>query len=108
MTVPLPTTAVVRVSRATFDPARLAEVEQMTRDTGNYLIPAIRKLPGLISYSAAVSPCGSMVHVSIWDSDEHAQQMGRLKEMIVDARKAAEAVGVQFNPIVNHPVCWSI
>jgi len=49
-----------------------------------------------------------MVHVSIWDSDEHAQQMGHLKEMIVDARKAAEAAGVQFTPIVNYPISWDI
>ena len=51
---------------------------------------------------------GSMVHVSIWDSDEHAQQMGRLKEMIVDARKDAEAVGLEFMPIVNYPISWDI
>jgi hypothetical protein len=80
----------------------------MTRETGNYLIPAIKRLPGLISYFAAVSLSGSMVHVSLWDSDDHAQQMGRLKEMIVDARSAAEVVGVQFSPIVNHPVSWNI
>jgi hypothetical protein len=104
----LPPTAVVRVSRGNFDPARLAEVERMARDTGTYLIPAIGRLPGLLHYSAAVSPSGSMVHVSIWDSDEHAAQMGRLKEMIVDAREAALAVGVEFIPIVNYPIAWNI
>ena len=99
---------VVRISRGDFDPARLAEVEQMVRDTGAYLIPAIRRLPGLVRYHAAVSPTGSIVHVSVWDSDEHAAQMGRLKEMIADARAAAEAVGVQFIPIVNYTIDWSI
>ena len=108
MTQPVPPTAVVRVSRGTFDPARFADVERMTGETGAYLIPAIEKLPGLINYYAAASPSGSMVHVSIWDSDEHAQQMGHLKEMIVDARKAAEAAGVQFTPIVNYPISWDI
>jgi hypothetical protein len=49
-----------------------------------------------------------MVHVSIWDNDEHAQQMSNLKEMIVDARRDAEAVGVQFTPIVNYPIAWNI
>ncbi|MDE2288829.1 MAG: hypothetical protein KGK15_11295 [Burkholderiales bacterium] len=105
---PLPATAVVRVSRGTFNPARFAQVQAMTEATGRYLIPAIEKLPGLITYYAGASPSGSMVHVSIWESDEHAQQMGRLREMIVDARQAAEEAGVQFDPIVNYPVDWSI
>jgi hypothetical protein len=100
--------AVVRVSRGTFDPARIAEVEQMSRETGSYLMPAIRSLPGLLGYFAAVSPSGSIVHVSIWDSDAHAQQMNSLKEMIVDARNAAAAVGVEFAPIVNYPLSWAI
>lgn len=104
----IPPGAVIRVSRANFDPTRFAEVERMTRDTSRYLIPAIGALPGLLSYFAAVSPSGSAVHVSIWDSDEHAQQMSRLKEMIVDARKDAEAVGVEFTPIVNYPISWDI
>jgi hypothetical protein len=104
----VPPTAVVRVSKGTFDPARFTEVERMTRDTGVYLIPAIKALPGLISYYAGASRSGSMVHVSIWDSDEHAQQMGQLKEMIVDARKAGETAGVQFTPIINYPISWNI
>jgi hypothetical protein len=99
MTSKLPPGAVVRVSRGEFDPARYPEVERMSRETGAYLIPAIRRLPGLVSYVAAVSPAGSIVHVSIWDSEPHAQQMSSLKEMIVDARNASTAVGVQFAPM---------
>jgi len=72
------------------------------------LVPAISRLPGLISYYAGASPDGSMIHVSIWDCDEHASQMGRLKEMIVDARNDAEKAGVSFIPIVNYPVDWII
>jgi len=49
-----------------------------------------------------------MVHVSIWQSEQHAQQMGKLKEMSVDARRDAEAVGVEFIPFVNYPVSWHI
>jgi hypothetical protein len=105
---PLPPTAVIRVSRGNFDPARFPEVHEMAVATGRYLIPAIEKLPGLISYYAGASPDGSMVHVSIWESDEHAGQMGRLKEMIVDARRDSEAVGVTFTPIVNYPIDWTI
>jgi hypothetical protein len=108
MTEPLPATAVVRVSRGSFDPSRYAEVEAMNKKTAEYLIPAIQGLPGLIRYYTGVSPEGSMVAVSLWDSDEHATQLNRLKEMIVDARGEAEAVGVTFTPIVNYPVNWAI
>jgi hypothetical protein len=47
-----------------------------------------------------------MIHVSVWQSDEHANQLNRLKEMIVDARADADAVGVSFIPIVNYPIAW--
>ena len=103
---PIPSSAVIRVSRGNFDHSRFDEVEQMTRDTGDYLIPAIKRLDGLISYYAGASPSGSMVHVSLWQSHEHAEQMGRLKEMIVDARRDADAVGVSFIPIINYPLDW--
>jgi hypothetical protein len=105
---PIPPTAVVRVSRGSFDPARFAEVREMSLATSRFLIPAIEKLPGLIRYYAATSPEGVTVHVSIWESDEHAEQLSRLREMIVDARREAEAVGVTFDPIINHPVDWTI
>ena len=56
MTESLPATAVVRVSRATFDPGRFAEVDAMNTKTSKYLIPAIQRLPGLIHFYAGVSP----------------------------------------------------
>lgn len=105
---PIPPTAVVRISRATFDPARFREVHEMSVATGRYLIPALKKLPGLISYYVGVSPDGSAVHVSIWESDEHAQQLNRLKEMIVDARQDAEKAGATFVPIVHYPIDWTL
>lgn len=101
-----PPYAAIRLWRGTFEHKRFAEVEQMTRDTGDYLILAIRQLDGLIAYYAGVSPSGSTVHVSLWRSNEHAEQMGGLKEMIIDARQAAESVGVGFDPIVNYPLAW--
>jgi len=48
------------------------------------------------------------VHVSVWDSDEHAAQMGRLKEMIVDATGEAEMAGVTFEPKADYPIDWTI
>jgi len=105
---PVPPTAVVRVSRGNFDPARFPQVHETTIATVSYLIPAIKQLPGLISYHAGTSPDGSVVHVSIWESDQHAQQMSRLKEMIADTRQAYEKAGVTFIPIVNYPINWAI
>lgn len=108
MDMTLPPTAVIRISHASFDPARFPEVSRMAEDIAEYLVPAIKKLPGLIKYFATLSPTGSYVHVSIWETDAHAQQMATLKEMIVDARQAALAVGAQFTPIVNHAITWTV
>lgn len=108
ITAPLPDGAVVRVSPGHFDPARYDEVQAMSAATSRYLIPAISALPGLIGYYVGVSPDGSAVHVSVWDSEEHAKQMGRLKEMIVDARADGEKAGVSFSPIVNYLVDWTV
>jgi hypothetical protein len=108
MTLILPPNSVIRVSRVDFDPVRFAEVDRMTRHTGTYLIPAINRLSGLAAYFAGASPTGSMVHVSLWNSDAHAEQMGSLKEMMVNARQEAEAVGCRFTPIVDYPVAWHI
>jgi hypothetical protein len=109
MTESLSATAVVRVSRASFDPSRYAEIDAMDKNTSEYLIPAVKQLPGFIHWYTGVSPEGSIAQVSVWDSDEHAAQMDRLKEMAVDARSEAEAVGVTFlPPIVNYPISWTI
>src|SRR5690242_521445 len=104
----LPAAAVVRVSRAAFDPSRFAAVDAMNTKTSKYLIPAVQRLPGLTHFYAGVSPQGSAVHVSVWDSDEHAAQLERADGD--DRRRAgeAEAVGVTFTPIVNYPVNWTI
>jgi hypothetical protein len=104
----IPPNAVVRISEGSFDPARFAEVERMRHEVGVYLAPAIARLEGLLGYYAGTSPEGSIVDVSLWDSDEHASQMGQLKEMIVDARAAAGALGVTFIPIVNYPISWDV
>jgi hypothetical protein len=108
MTESLPATAVVRVSRGSFDPSRFAEVDAANAKVSEYLIPAIKQLPGLIHWYVGVSPEGSIVNVSVWDSDEHAAQMDRLTEMTVDSRGEMEAIGVTFTPIVNYPVNWTI
>lgn len=108
MSESLPATAVVRVSRATFDPSLFAEVDALNRKQSEYLIPAIEQQAGLLHFYSGASPEGSMVQVSIWDTDEHAAQLNHLKEMVVIARGEAEAIGVKFTPIVHYPVAWTI
>jgi len=108
VTESLPSAAVIRVSRATFEPGRFAEVDAMNRRTSRYLVPAIKRLPGLVSFYSGVSPNGTIVQVSVWDSEDHARQLDHLTEMTVDARAEAEAAGVVFTPIVNYPIGWSI
>ncbi|WP_030239521.1 hypothetical protein [Streptomyces sp. NRRL S-350] len=107
MTEPLPVTAYVRVSSGSFDPSRFAEVDAANMRTSEYLIPAINRLPGLIRHYVGVSPEGTIVHIGVWDSEEHARQMDGLKEMSVVARAEMEAHGVTFRPIVNYPLSWT-
>ncbi|MBV8719411.1 MAG: hypothetical protein JOZ65_30440 [Chloroflexi bacterium] len=104
----LSTATVVRISRGTFDTSQFAQIEQMSRQTGEYLMPAIRPLAGLVAYFAGVSARGSMVNVSLWDSMEHADQMSRLPEMVVRARADFEPFGMSFIPIVNYPIGWRL
>lgn len=80
----------------------------MTLATKTYLVPAISRLPGLVAYYVGISTAGSMVHVSLWDSDRDAQGMATLKEMTDTAAQQAAALGVQFIPIVNYPISWRI
>jgi hypothetical protein len=106
----LPNTAVVRISRASFEPDRFAEVDAASKKTSEYIIHALRRLPGLIHFYAGVSRRGSVVQVSVWDTEEHAAQLDQLKEMVVDGRRDMEAAGVTFSPIFNYPIdqTWTV
>ena len=111
MTEALPTTAVVRVGRVTFDPSLYDAVVVADRETSQYLIPAIKRLPGLIHWFSGVSPEGSLSQVSVWDSEEHAAQMDHLKEMRVQARDDFRAIGVTFTAetatYTHYPITWT-
>ena len=63
---------------------------------------------GVMNIWWVVSPSGSAVHVSVWDTEEHAKQLDTLKEMVVIARGEAEAAGATFQPVVNYPIGWTI
>jgi hypothetical protein len=103
-----PPGATLRMSRGRFDPKRFAEVSAMITRTGDYLIPAIKKLPGLLAYYAATTPDGITTQVSIWESAEAGMQMSTLPEMRDRARAEAVALGVEFDPIVQFPLNWTI
>ena len=98
----------VRVSRGHFESSQTAQVETMLRESEQSLVPAIRQLPGIVSYYAGIDgPSGSMVNVSVWDTLEAAQQMATLKEM-ADLRVHFEAAGIRFEPVVNYDIVWQI
>jgi hypothetical protein len=104
----LPSGAIIRVSRGRFDPARFAEIDALIRRTGDYLIPAIKRLPGLIAYFAGTAPEGVTTQVSIWANAEAGMQMRTLPEMRDRARVEAEAAGIAFEPIIQFPMSWNI
>ncbi|MFE3187638.1 hypothetical protein ACFXHA_01430 [Nocardia sp. NPDC059240] len=109
MTESLPSTAVIHVARGSFDPSRFAEVDALATKQADYLVPAIEALPGLLHWFTAVSPTGSIVNISIWDTEEHAEQMDTLKEMVETARGEFKALGaLTFAPTVNYPITWTI
>jgi hypothetical protein len=109
MTESLPATAVFRVALVNLDPARFAEVDALNTRQAEYLIPAIKGLPGLIHWYTGVSQDGSMVRISVWDSEEHAVQIDKLKELVVVARgEVEELLGTFTGRVVTYPMSWTI
>ena len=99
---------VVRISKGSFDPARLAETEQLLADSERALRDALTKLDGLIHYYVGIDrENGSVTNVSVWDSLAHAKQMDTLPEMLAQ-RPIVEAAGVKFEKITNHESLWVI
>jgi hypothetical protein len=98
----------VRISRGHFEPARCEEIDRLLRESGDTLIPAIRRLAGNRHYYAAID-CASatMVNVSVWDTLAHAQQMATLPEMRALA-EVFSARGVRFETIINYETLWQI
>ena len=93
---------------ATGIPRALIRRLRSTSAPANTSYPRDPRLDGLIAFYAGVSPTGSLMNASIWQSTANAQQMDSLQEMIVDARNEFSAIGATFNPIVNYPIVWSI
>jgi quinol monooxygenase YgiN len=99
----------VRISKARYPADRHDLVAQRLADSATILVPAIRALPGCLSYHAGCDPVtNSMVNVSTWDTLEHAQAMASLAAMQALAQDFL-ALGVEFErPIANYPVSWTL
>jgi quinol monooxygenase YgiN len=100
---------VVRVSKGRYRPELHAEVTVRLDASAKSLVPAIRAMPGCLSYCAGSdATTNTMVNVSVWDLLEHAQAMGSLPEMAALAKDFI-APGVEFErPIANYPVLWQL
>jgi quinol monooxygenase YgiN len=100
---------IVRISKGSYPPAKHAEFTVRMTEASKKLIPAIKALPGCLSYYAATDEMSStMVNVSVWDTLEHAQAMATLPEMGALAKEFV-ALGAEFErPIVNYPALWQI
>jgi hypothetical protein len=103
-----PTMSVVRISKGTFDPSRLAEAERRLAESESALRDTLANLEGLVHYYVGIDRAQSSVtNVSIWDSMEHARQMDTLAVMLAQ-RPILEAAGVTFETITNHETLWVI
>ncbi len=99
---------VVRISQGFFDPSLLERVKRELDRSSASLVPAIRKLDGLLHFYASIdAESSSMVNVSIWASLDKARQMDTLPEMLA-LRDVFAGAGVDFQPIRNYTGVWSI
>jgi quinol monooxygenase YgiN len=99
---------VVRISKGRFAPELYDKVHQIAQESAKPLIPAIRRLRGLLYYSAGVDPVtNTIVNISIWTDLAAAQQMSTLPEMLAQ-RPIMEEAGVQFDAIANYEPLWVI
>jgi quinol monooxygenase YgiN len=100
---------IVRISKGSYPKDKHAEFTARMAEAGTTLVPAIKKLPGCLSYYAATDEDSStLVNVSVWDTLEHAQTMATLPEMTALAKEFI-ALGAEFErPIINYPALWNL
>jgi hypothetical protein len=100
---------IIRLSRGKYPPTQHDAMAQRLSDSAASLLPAIKGLPGCLSYYAAIDEesC-TLVNVSVWDTLAHAQAMATLAPMLALAGEFA-ALGVEFErPIINYETLWSL
>jgi quinol monooxygenase YgiN len=99
----------VRVSKGSYSPQLHNKVSARLNNSSESLVPAIRRLPGCISYFVGSDAASNtMVNVSVWDTLEHAQAMSSLAEMTALGEEFAR-MGVTFErPIINYEAMWQL
>lgn len=99
---------IVRVSKGRFSPERYDEISRLAEESAKPLVPAIKRLRGLLYYHAGVDPVtNTFINVSIWTDLDAAKQMDTLPEMLAE-RPIMEGAGVQFDRIANYEATWVI
>jgi len=96
----------VRLSRGSFAADRYQDIADRLQAAEVILSPAIRQLPGLIDYYAGIDrTTNSMIRVSVWDKEIHANAMPILPA-VIESRAEFEAAGVDWEPVVTYSVAW--
>jgi hypothetical protein len=99
---------IVRISKGTFDGARLADADAALAASEAALRTALERMPGLLHYYVGIDrEAMQLTNVSVWDTLDNAQAMSSLQEMLAQ-RPVLEAAGVTFEVITNHEVLWSV
>ncbi len=98
----------IRLVRAHFDPGLYGEIDKMMKKSAVSLVPAMQAQPGLIDYYVAVDRrTGSMIHVSVWETERDADAMTALTPL-QKTKAQFEASGLTLDEITNHEVVWSV
>ena len=99
---------VVRISKGRFTSEKYDEIHRLAEESAKTLVPAIKRLRGLLYYSAGVDPVtNTFVNISIWTDLAAAKQMETLPEMLAQ-RPILEQAGMQFDAIANYEPSWVI
>lgn len=96
----------VRVSRGTFPERRYKAIEKHLHVIGPTLAPAVRELPGLIDYYAAIDrESRTIIQISLWLTEKHATALETFPAIIA-ARTEFEALGLVWEPTIIYNVAW--
>jgi hypothetical protein len=99
---------VMRISKGRFAPELYNEIHRLAEASAGPLVPALKKLNGLLYYFVSVDPVtNTIVNVSMWTDLDSAKQMDTLAPMLAQ-RPLMEEAGVQFDKIANYESLWEI
>lgn len=83
----------IRITTGTFDPAKEAELQQLTDEK---YIPLLQQSPGFQSYLGGIDRlAGRVVAITVWDNMDH-EQMARTA--VGSLIREVEAAGLRLDP----------